>query len=224
LTGAEDGACLPIAADHDPEDECSEGANFPSSCLADGACDGKRACRAFAKDGTSCGDTTCKDGGVTASVCDGSGTCQRESVLCAPYVCSLVSCTTSCKTDVDCEPATSYCVDGKCTAKKPIEQSGSAGSGDGSEAGSGGESGSSVGSAGEGTMNGGVGGHAGQVNADTGVGGHADPHDVSSKACSCRLAGKSAFAGDVLLPLLGLLLFARRARERRIYTEIAREE
>jgi len=83
LTGGEDGSCLPIAADQDPEDECAEGPDFPASCLADGSCDGKRACRAFAKSGASCGDTVCSDGRVTGSICDGAGTCVHDSVLCA---------------------------------------------------------------------------------------------------------------------------------------------
>ncbi|MEI9936319.1 MAG: FG-GAP repeat protein [Pseudomonadota bacterium] len=122
LTGGADGSCLPIAADQDPDDECAEGRAFPASCLADGACDGKRQCRPFAKAGTACGDTVCSDSSVTGSVCDGNGTCQFDSVLCAPYACSSATCNAACKTGTDCDPATGYCLNGKCAEKKPSGQ------------------------------------------------------------------------------------------------------
>ncbi|HEY0466313.1 MAG TPA: FG-GAP repeat protein, partial [Polyangiaceae bacterium] len=122
LTGGKDGECLPIAADQDPQDECAEGRNFPASCLADGACDGKRACRQFAKAGTACGDTVCSDNHVSGSVCDGAGTCQVDSMPCAPYACSTAACSSSCTTDAECDPMTGYCLAGKCAAKKPSGQ------------------------------------------------------------------------------------------------------
>lgn len=217
LTGGEDGACLPIAADLDPEDECAAAPNFPASCLADGACDGKRACRAYAKAGTACGDTTCVDGRVAASVCDSGGACQNDSASCAPYICAATACTTSCKTDADCDPSTGYCLSGKCAAKEPSGDAGAAGSEDGGASGSGGESGSSVADAGEATMVGGAGGRAAGPNGDAGAGMHtAGNDDTSSEACGCRVAGSTAFAfGHDLLPLLGLLLLsARRQRAR----------
>jgi len=120
LTGGKDGSCLPIAADQDPDDECAEGRAFPASCLADGACDGKRGCRAFAKLGTACGETVCSDNGVTGRVCDGAGTCRRDSVSCSPYACSAAACSTSCEADSNCDPLSGYCLNGKCAEKKPL--------------------------------------------------------------------------------------------------------
>jgi len=218
LTGGEDGVCSPIAADQDPEDECAEGADFPASCLADGSCDGKRACRSFAKAGTSCGDTVCVNAQVTTSVCDGGGTCQHDSVLCAPYLCSSAACSTSCKEDADCDSSTGHCVNGKCTTEKPDGQAGAGGAAEG-VAGSGGEGGSPVADAGEAAISAGTGGRAGNAN-DAGLGGYAaNPGngDTSSTACGCRIAGGSAgVIGDRLLPLLGLLLLgARRQQARR---------
>ena len=71
VTGGADGKCLPIPADQDPDSECAEDAEYPASCRADGACNGKGACRQFAKTGTTCGDTVCSGSSVTGSVCDG---------------------------------------------------------------------------------------------------------------------------------------------------------
>jgi hypothetical protein len=115
LNGDVDGACLPIPADQDPDNECA--ADTEDSCLRDGWCDGDGACRAFARIGTPCGATECSSGVVTGQVCTGGGDCERDEVPCAPYVCEGESCATECGDDDDCA-ATAFCTRGGTCAQK----------------------------------------------------------------------------------------------------------
>lgn len=89
-----DGACAPIVAGSDPEDECVERA--PATCGSTGVCDGKGACELFA------GDTLCDDGDpcTEGDHCSGGG-CGGERRACpAPDACHL---------DGYCDSATGAC-------------------------------------------------------------------------------------------------------------------
>jgi MYXO-CTERM domain-containing protein len=94
---------------------------YPGSCQADGACDGARACRKYAKSGTACGDTTCSSalGAVTGKLCNGTGGCEQNTLPCAPYVCGTSACTTTCKADADCD-ISGYCLNGTCAVAKGL--------------------------------------------------------------------------------------------------------
>lgn len=118
-SGAE-GACGPVAADSDPDNECAAATSDP--CGLPGTCDGIGACRLYAKSGTACGATSCVDGKVTGKICNGAGACGDSSgISCGAFTCVGSACTTSC-TDatvtVDCA-ATAYCTStGTCAPKK----------------------------------------------------------------------------------------------------------
>jgi MYXO-CTERM domain-containing protein len=103
-----DGVCENVTADSDPDNECDEGPNFPTSCLADGMCNGSGACRVFAKDTVSCGNTQCSGGSAQGLLCNGAGQCLTATTSCEPYVCSGGSCVQNCATDNDCI-ATAFC-------------------------------------------------------------------------------------------------------------------
>ncbi len=122
-TGGAAGTCLAIPADQDPDNECAADPGYPDSCKADGSCDGSRACRSFAKAGMACGATTCASGAVSGAVCDGAGTCAVSRVSCAPYVCDVSACSTTCSIDSDCDAVTGYCLNGTCAEKKATGQS-----------------------------------------------------------------------------------------------------
>jgi hypothetical protein len=103
-----DGVCAPVAADTDPDDECEQGPNYPTSCLADGMCDGTGKCRAFAKDTVSCGATQCSSGSAEGLLCNGAGQCLTAKTSCEPYVCQNDACVQQCADDNDCV-STAYC-------------------------------------------------------------------------------------------------------------------
>jgi len=113
-----DGTCAAIAADTDPDNECTMDVAYPNSCGADGACNGMSACRAYAKTGTVCGVTTCAEGKVNGRICNGTGTCDTASTACSPYACGATSCKTTCTADSDCA-ADAFCTTtGACTPKR----------------------------------------------------------------------------------------------------------
>lgn len=112
-----DGVCEPVLADTDPDDECEEGANYPTSCLADGMCDGAGACREFAKDTVSCGNTQCIAGLAEGLLCNGAGQCLAAKKSCDPYLCQGDACLQSCQDDNDCM-AGAHCTSlGACAIK-----------------------------------------------------------------------------------------------------------
>ncbi|MBM4353600.1 MAG: hypothetical protein FJ109_07340, partial [Deltaproteobacteria bacterium] len=139
-----EGACTPHAADTDPEGNCglcsactgaSACAIVPagkdplnqcpgqaeSTCLKDGSCDGKGACRLWAA-GTLCVVQSCV--GTTkylADHCDGAGLCVDEgSVSCVPYQCDPAGkdCLAACDEDADCAGGFWCDTTGKCVPKK----------------------------------------------------------------------------------------------------------
>ncbi|MEI9941076.1 MAG: FG-GAP repeat protein [Pseudomonadota bacterium] len=115
------GSCLPIRAGSDPDDECAPDPEYPSSCGADGSCDGNGACRSFAPSGTVCGAVGCHLGSEIGQLCDGAGSCSTNTVACAPYICTDAGCLTSCAGDLDC--TVGQCVAGICEVRKPLGQS-----------------------------------------------------------------------------------------------------
>jgi len=114
-----DGACGPVAAGTDPKSACAMDTGYPTSCKADGFCDGAGVCRTYAVKGTACGATTCADGKVSGLTCDTGGNClSGTTVACAPYACGAAACKTTCAADADCA-ANAYCTTvATCAAKK----------------------------------------------------------------------------------------------------------
>jgi hypothetical protein len=114
-----DGVCASVAAGTDPKNVCTQDPAYPTSCKADGFCDGAGACRTYAIKGTACGATKCEDGKVSGLTCDTGGNClSGTTVECTPYACGTAACKTSCAADGDCS-ATAYCtIVSTCAAKK----------------------------------------------------------------------------------------------------------
>jgi len=116
-TGA-NGFCEPVAAGTDPDGNCAADPGFPGSCKADGACDGKGACRLFATSTVSCGSTSCSAGTVTGFLCNGSGSCLSSTASCAPYACGGTTCKTTCASDTDCDSKAFCGPSGACVPKR----------------------------------------------------------------------------------------------------------
>lgn len=112
-----DGVCGPVAADTDPDGECEEGPNYPTSCLADGMCDGAGTCRTFAKDSVSCGASQCISGNAVGLVCNGAGQCLQGTAACEPYICKGDACLDQCADDNDCIPTAFCSAQGACLPK-----------------------------------------------------------------------------------------------------------
>ncbi len=112
-------ACAIVTAGLDPLNECPLQAE--ATCLNDGSCDGKGACRQWVA-GTLCVPQSCL--GTTKYVadhCDGAGMCVDEgTVSCVPYQCDALgkNCMTSCDEDADCAGGYWCNASGKCVAKK----------------------------------------------------------------------------------------------------------
>jgi hypothetical protein len=182
LTAGANGACLPIPASQDLQDECAPDQRFPESCLGDGSCDGRRACNEFAKAGTACGETSCGAQGVAGHVCDGKGTCHTDTVSCGLYACSGDACASTCASDKDCASATSHCQHGACTLNE----------GDAGAAGAAGSAGAGTGEAGAESVSGAGGSCEGAACAPpAGAAGEAEApaSDPAVSACGCRLVG-----------------------------------
>ncbi len=115
-----DGACGPIAAGEDPDDECTQDAK--ATCAQTGACNGAGACATWAA-GTDCGNggNVCTGNLVVGKVCSGVGACTNATsgVDCGAQRCVGGVCA-ACATAADCSnPAASYCgAGGQCLAKK----------------------------------------------------------------------------------------------------------
>jgi len=116
ITGEPDGSCAPVPDGADPKQVCPADRNYPAACGADGDCDGRGACRAFARAGTPCGETTCSAGTVTGLVCSSVGRCEERSVPCAPYACDDNACADAC--DVEGCTDDAYCLGDVCADKK----------------------------------------------------------------------------------------------------------
>lgn len=113
-----DGVCEAFLADTDPDDECMPDAGFPSSCLADGFCDGQRSCRSFAPTNVACGVAICADDNLVAPFCTGTGECSAMTAVspCDPYTCAGDACTTSCSSESDCAAGAFCDANGVCEA------------------------------------------------------------------------------------------------------------
>jgi WD40 repeat protein len=114
-----DGVCGNVAASTDPRDRCPADAGFPTTCRADGFCDGAGACRTFAPAATICGTPTCAASVQKTPTCDGAGVCNLANTSCAPFACAAAGtvCAKTCAIDVDCG-AGAYCDTGTCKPKK----------------------------------------------------------------------------------------------------------
>lgn len=113
-----DGVCAPVAADTDPKGACAVDPGYPSSCGADGSCDGAGACRLYAKVGTACGATTCTAGSVSGQTCNGGGACETAATPCTPYACGAAACKSSCAADTDCAPSAFCGATGACIPRR----------------------------------------------------------------------------------------------------------
>jgi hypothetical protein len=122
-----DGVCEPVAADSDPDDECAQGPNYPTSCLADGMCDGSGKCREFAKDTVSCGATQCNQGQAEGLLCNGAGQCLTAKTSCEPYKCENNQCLQACVDDNDCVPSAFCGSQGTCADRLALGSSCTAG-------------------------------------------------------------------------------------------------
>ncbi|MBI2394944.1 MAG: hypothetical protein HYV09_35570 [Deltaproteobacteria bacterium] len=112
------GACGPVPADTNPKGGCVADPGYPSSCKADGFCNGAGACRQYAKSSVACAASICAGSSTTPQLCNGSGSCISSTpVDCAPYACSGGACKTTCEVDADCV-STAYCTSGKTCAPK----------------------------------------------------------------------------------------------------------
>ncbi len=118
-TGQPNGTCAPIAAGTDPDKECPDPA--PESCGPDGTCGGGFACRPYAQQGTVCGANTCSGGQSSGQQCDGAGNCKAVNARdCAPYLCGVSACTTSCTQSAECHPDAFCNAFQKCEFKRDV--------------------------------------------------------------------------------------------------------
>lgn len=109
-----DGACGPIGANRDPDDECAEQA--ATSCGTTGMCNGSGACQLHPS-GTTCGSPICQGTVLKTPNCNGSGTCTTPATGqdCFPYACSGGACKATCTSNGDCASGR-VCVSGACIA------------------------------------------------------------------------------------------------------------
>lgn len=98
-----DGTCGPAPAGTDPRDGCAA-AEDPTTCGADGLCDGQGQCRTQTPAGGSCESGVCHDTLLVHSTCDEAGDCVRQSTVdCSPYQCAEPGeCPQSCGSTADC--------------------------------------------------------------------------------------------------------------------------
>jgi len=125
-TGKANGACNPLPAGSNADNDCAPGA---TTCGTTGSCDGNRKC-AFAAATTPCtGSSSCSGSQLTTTpaACDGKGTCVpgTPAVSACPGGVTCMSATaclpSSCSADTSCTSG-SYCDLGThtCTAKKDL--------------------------------------------------------------------------------------------------------
>lgn len=120
LKGSGDnGVCGNIGDGSDPENECD--GTFP--CKGDGTCNGLGACTGAAPAGMACGTSSCLNGVIASSSCDGVGQCIPGSKSCGAYACDgTTACKTSCNVKADCASGFT-CVDNVC---EPYVENGTA--------------------------------------------------------------------------------------------------
>jgi hypothetical protein len=117
------GTCTAIPAGQPaPSSQCT--ASDPSTCGADGTCDGMGGCTPFFPAGTECHPSTCVDtlNFMPASRCDGVGNCMPATTMssCDPFQCNSATgkCFTSCSTSAMCNPPHG-CLNSACGGLKP---------------------------------------------------------------------------------------------------------
>lgn len=111
------GTCGNVAANTDPDDDCSP--DSPASCGKNGNCDGQGACKLYQL-GTACGAAQCSGATLTGLQCNGLGKCvPGQTSQCDPYVClGQSNCGQSCADDTGCV-SSSFCAGtGTCQSKK----------------------------------------------------------------------------------------------------------
>lgn len=98
------GTCGSAAAGTNPHNGCVPDANYPTSCLADGRCDGVGACRRYAPKGTAASSVnTCVGNAPKGLLCDGNGnTMSGQGDDCSPALCVAGRCTDTCTRDAQC--------------------------------------------------------------------------------------------------------------------------
>ncbi len=85
-SGVENGECELAKDGADPHDDCMD--DGAASCLHDGLCDGKGACRDYPL-GSPCGATSCENNVQTGHACNGSGACLPDLIVdCGAYLCA----------------------------------------------------------------------------------------------------------------------------------------
>ena len=98
-----DGAasCMPVADGTDPLNDCDT--QDPTTCGTTGVC-ASGACELWGPF-TVCGAATCSAATLTAQLCDGAGSCGSVGVIsCAPYTCNAAgdACRESCQSNAHC--------------------------------------------------------------------------------------------------------------------------
>ena len=112
-----EGTCWPVdQGAPDPNGICrSAGA---ASCGQTGLCDGVGGCARFVRD-TPCTVASCSGNKLnTPGTCNGLGVCSAPGIeTCHPFACANGACTTTCKTDADCDDGIA-CLKETCGPKR----------------------------------------------------------------------------------------------------------
>ena len=114
--GVNPGRCDYVRAGLDPKDNCNDDGAL--TCKQDGACDGRGACRQYAK-GAACGNNVCLRNAATGQFCTGAGECAaaRDAIECGSFTCRDGQCPTACLENSDCAPL-HHCEAGACAADR----------------------------------------------------------------------------------------------------------
>src|SRR5262249_55454142 len=116
IANAEGSCSAVLGAPHGNRPPCASGS--AQNACSSAACDGvkKTSCENFVGASVACRAASCTEGIQTlAAACDGKGACPAAiTKSCAPYVCDVSSCKTSCATDSDCAVGSGHCDKGAC--------------------------------------------------------------------------------------------------------------
>jgi hypothetical protein len=125
-TGGKDGACAPVQAGRDPDDDCTP--TGPETCGADGTCDGAGACRLWGRE-VVCVPASCEASTLSPERrCDGKGACTAgPTIACAPYACAAGKCKGACSSEADCASGSFCAAGGTCTPRKNLGEGCAAG-------------------------------------------------------------------------------------------------